>query len=142
MREKAKSSLLLDILPIAVIIIMGEVSILQWRTGVVPPILAGILAAGIAAHMRGEQLKDIEDAMGSGVKRVFPALLTVILVGLIVSSWIIGGIIPSMVYWGFKVIDFRNFIPIVMGITSAVAIITGTSFTSIGTIGVSFITMC
>lgn len=139
MREKAKSSLLLDILPIAVIIIMGEVSILQWRTGVVPPILAGILAAGIAAHMRGEQLKDIEDAMGSGVKRVFPALLTVILVGLIVSSWIIGGIIPSMVYWGFKVIDFRNFIPIVMGITSAVAIITGTSFTSIGTVGVSFI---
>lgn len=139
MREKAKSSLWLDIFPIAVIILMGEVSILQWRTGVVPPILAGILAAGIVAHMRGEQLKDIEDAMGSGVKRVFPALLTVILVGLIVSSWIIGGIIPSMVYWGFKVIDFRNFVPIVMGITSAVAIITGTSFTSIGTIGVSFI---
>ena len=81
----------------------------------------------------------IEDAMGSGVKRVFPALLTVILVGLIVSSWIIGGIIPSMVYWGFKVIDFRFFVPIVMAMTGAVAIITGTSFTSIGTIGVSFI---
>lgn len=44
-----------------------------------------------------------------------------------------------MVYWGFKIIDFNNFIPIVMVVTSIVAIITGTSFTSIGTIGVSFI---
>lgn len=138
-KEKLKSNLILDILPILAIIIMGEISILQWKTGVVPPILVGILVAGIIAHMRGYNLKFIEDAMGSGVKRVFPALLTVILVGLIVSSWIIGGIIPSMVYWGFKIIDFNNFIPIVMGVTSIVAIITGTSFTSIGTIGVSFI---
>lgn len=138
-KEEFKSSLILDILPILAIIIMGEISILQWKTGVVPPILAGILVAEIIAYMREYNLKFIEDAMGSGVKRVFPALLTVILVGLIVSSWIIGGIIPSMVYWGFKIIDFNNFIPIVMSVTSIVAIITGTSFTSIGTIGVSFI---
>ena len=139
MRERFKNSLILDILPIIFIIVFGEISILQWRTGVVPPILAGVVVSGTIAFMRGETLRNIEDAMGSGVKRVFPALLTVILVGLIVSSWIIGGIIPSMVYWGFKVIDFRFFVPIVMAMTGAVAIITGTSFTSIGTIGVSFI---
>ena len=139
MREKFKNSLILDILPIIFIIVFGEISILQWRTGVVPPILAGVVVSGAIAFMRGETLRNIEDAMGSGVKRVFPALLTVILVGLIVSSWIIGGIIPSMVYWGFKVIDFRFFVPIVMAMTGVVAIITGTSFTSVGTIGVSFI---
>lgn len=139
MNEKVKSSVLLDILPILFIVVFGEISIIQWKTGVVPPILVGVIVSGIIAFARGEKLQTIEDAMGTGVKRVFPALLTVILVGLIVSSWIIGGIIPTMVYWGFKVIDFENFIPIVMAITSAVAIITGTSFTSIGTIGVSFI---
>lgn len=139
MKENLKKSLLLDIIPIICIMVAGEISILQWRIGVVPPILTGILAVGIIAHLRGKKLNEIEDAMGNGVKKVFPALLTVILVGMIVSSWIIGGIIPTMVYWGFKIIDFNNFIPIVMVVTSIVAIITGTSFTSIGTIGVSFI---
>lgn len=139
MKENLKKSLLLDIIPIICIMVAGEISILQWRIGVVPPILTGILAVGIIAHLRGKKLNEIEDAMGNGLKKVFPALLTVILVGMIVSSWIIGGIIPTMVYWGFKIIDFNNFIPIVMVVTSIVAIITGTSFTSIGTIGVSFI---
>ena len=139
MEERLKKSIVLDILPILSIIIMGEISILQWKTGVILPILSGILVAGLIAHIRGYSLNEIENAMGNGLKRVFPALLTVILVGLIVSSWIIGGIIPSMVYWGFKIINFENFIPIVMLVTSIVAIITGTSFTSIGTIGVSFI---
>lgn len=139
MKERLKKSIVLDILPILSIIIMGEISILQWKTGVILPILSGILVAGLIAHIRGYSLNEIENAMGNGLKRVFPALLTVILVGLIVSSWIIGGIIPSMVYWGFKIINFENFIPIVMLVTSIVAIITGTSFTSIGTIGVSFI---
>lgn len=139
MKKNLKESVILDILPILSIIIMGEISILQWKTGVILPILSGILVAGIIAYIRGYSLNEIEIAMGDGLKRVFPALLTVILVGLIVSSWIIGGIIPTMVYWGFKIINFENFIPIVMLVTSIVAIITGTSFTSIGTIGVSFI---
>ena len=139
MKENLKKNLLLDIIPIICIMLVGEISILQWKIGVVPPILTGVLAVGIVAHLRGKKLNEIEDAMGNGLKKVFPALLTVILVGMIVSSWIIGGIIPTMVYWGFKIIDFNNFIPIVMVVTSIVAIITGTSFTSIGTIGVSFI---
>lgn len=141
MKENLKKSLLLDMIPIICIMVVGEISILQWKIGVVPPILAGVLSAGIIAFLRGKKLNEIEDAMGNGLKKVFPALLTVILVGLIISSWIIGGIIPTMVYWGFKIIDFNNFIPIVMIVTSVVAIITGTSFTSIGTIGVSFIIM-
>lgn len=139
MKENLKKNLLLDIIPIICIMLVGEISILQWKIGVVPPILTGVLAVGIVVHLRGKKLNEIEDAMGNGLKKVFPALLTVILVGMIVSSWIIGGIIPTMVYWGFKIIDFNNFIPIVMVVTSIVAIITGTSFTSIGTIGVSFI---
>lgn len=139
MKENLKKNLLLDIIPIICIMLVGEISILQWKIGVVPPILTGVLAVGIVAHLRGKKLNEIEDAMGNGLKKVFPALLTVILVGMIVSSWIIGGIIQTMVYWGFKIIDFNNFIPIVMLVTSIVAIITGTSFTSIGTIGVSFI---
>lgn len=139
MKENLKKNLLLDIIPIICIMLVGEISILQWKIGVVPPILTGVLAVGIVVHLRGKKLNEIEDAMGNGLKKVFPALLTVILVGMIVSSWIIGGIIPTMVYWGFKIIDFNNFIPIVMLVTSIVAIITGTSFTSIGTIGVSFI---
>lgn len=138
MREKLKNSMLLDIIPILLIVIVGEVSVLRWKMGPIPPILIGVLAAGIIAFIRGESLKSIEDAMSDGLKRVFPALLTVILVGLIISSWIMAGIIPTMVYWGFKIIDFNNLLPIAFLVTSIVAIITGTSFTSIGTIGVSF----
>ncbi|MBQ3438251.1 MAG: sodium:proton antiporter [Fusobacterium sp.] len=138
MKSKFKNSLVPELIPIILIIIVGEISILHWKTGPIPPILIGIISSALVAYFKGENLKNIEEAMASGVKRVFPALLTVILVGLIISSWIIGGVIPTMVFWGFKIINFNNFLPIVFIVTSVVAIITGTSFTSIGTIGVSF----
>ena len=64
MRERFKNSLILDILPIIFIIVFGEISILQWRTGVVPSILAGVVVSGAIAFMRGETLRNIEDAMG------------------------------------------------------------------------------
>ena len=65
MREKIKNSLIMDILPIIFIIVFGEISILQWRTGVVPPIFAGVIVSGAIAFMRGETLKNIEEAMGN-----------------------------------------------------------------------------
>lgn len=138
MRESFKKNIFLDIVPILTIILTGMLSILKWRIGVIPAILMGVFISAVIANMRGESLKNIENAMAEGVKRVFPALLTVVLIGLIISSWIMAGIIPSIVFWGFKIINFNNFLPIVFIVTSIVAIITGTSFTAIGTIGVSF----
>ena len=63
MEERLKKSIVLDILPILSIIIMGEISILQWKTGVILPILSGILVAGLIAYIRGYSLNEIENAM-------------------------------------------------------------------------------
>lgn len=138
MKEKLRNNIVVDLIPMLSIIIVGGFSILKWKIGVVFPILVCVLISGIIAHLRGASLSQIENAMSEGVKSVFPALITVILVGLIISSWIMGGIIPAMVYWGFKILNFNNFLPMTFIITSLVAIITGTSFTSMATIGISF----
>lgn len=135
--NKLQNMIFLDFIPIITVIFFGYFSILKWKTGIIPTLIFTLIVCVIIGKSRGYSLKEIEFNMGEGVRNVFPALMTVILVGFIISSWIIGGIIPTMVYFGFKIINPNFFFASAFILTALTAIITGTSFTSIGTIGVS-----
>ncbi|MGL4254150.1 MAG: Na+/H+ antiporter NhaC family protein [Fusobacteriaceae bacterium] len=132
-----KESFLADCIPMVTIVFLGFFSVLKWQSGIIPALLGGITLAAAISFIRGYSMREIENAMGQGVKIIFPALLTIILVGFIISSWIMGGIIPAMVFYGFHMLSFNFFLPWVMILTGITALMTGTSFTSIGTIGVS-----
>ncbi|MCV4677720.1 Na+/H+ antiporter NhaC, partial [Escherichia coli] len=66
------------------------------------------------------------------------ALLILISVGLLIGTWMIGGTIPLMIYYGLNLINPSMIYVTALLVTAIVSVCTGTSWGSAGTVGVAF----
>ncbi len=127
----------LALLPIVTIIIFGLLSVIKWKAGMNLPLISGIVVAAIIGILLGKSWKDLQTSLVQGVSRALPALFIMIIIGAIMGSWIQGGIIPALIYYSMKIISPSIFLPAACLITAIVAVATGTSFTSIATVGLA-----
>lgn len=77
----------------------------------------------------------------NGGKKSFIVLQIFILIGAVTSTWMASGTVPAIVYYGIKLLDPNTFIISVFLICSAVSFLLGTSFGTVGTVGVAFMVM-
>lgn len=134
---KKSLSLHLSLIPIITIIVFGLLSVIKWKAGMNIPIISGIVAAAIIGKYQGNTWKELQNSLVQGVSRALPALFIMIVIGAIMGSWIQGGIIPALIYYSMKIISPSIFLPAACLITAIVAVATGTSFTSIATVGLA-----
>jgi NhaC family Na+:H+ antiporter len=101
-----------------------------------------ILAASIAVcHqlLLGFRWLDIQTSIVNKLSMAMPAFLILFSIGLIIASWIVCGTIPMLVYWGLRLIN-PDWIYLVAFVAPMVfSTLTGTSWGSVGTIGVVLI---
>lgn len=81
----------------------------------------------------------ILDAIVAKLVKGFPAILIFFAIGILIGSWIISGTIPMLVYYGIKLIDPQWMYPVAFIVPIIFSTLTGTSWGSIGTIGVVII---
>ena len=80
--------------------------------------------------------EEIQKSMVNKLAQALPAIFILFSIGIIIGSWIISGTIPMMIYYGIKIIN-PSYMYIVAFIVPAIfSTLTGTSWGSIGTIGV------
>ena len=79
--------------------------------------------------------RQIEAAIVSRFAKAFPAFMILFCIGLVIGSWIVCGTIPMLVCWGLKSIDPRYLYVISFVIPIIFSTLTGTSWGSVGTIG-------
>ena len=84
----------------------------------------------------GLKWKEMEDAMSEGVKQIATSMMIMLLVGCMVAVWMSSGTIPSLLYYGMKIITPKLFLPICFILPAFMAVCAGTSWGSISTIGV------
>jgi NhaC family Na+:H+ antiporter len=68
-----------------------------------------------------------------------PSIATLIVVGMLVSTWIASGTVPLLIYYGLELIDPAWFLAASMLLCSIVSLSIGTSWTTVGTIGLALI---
>lgn len=83
--------------------------------------------------------RDLEGGMIAGASAGLGAVFIFFFIGLLISSWIMGGTIPTLIYYGFLTISPSFFFAIVFLICSIVGIAVGSSLTTVATVGVAFI---
>lgn len=76
----------------------------------------------------GHQYKDLEKAALNGISNGLGAVLILLAVGALVGTWISGGIVPTIIYYGLKAIHPSIFLLATMIICSLTALATGTSW--------------
>lgn len=98
-------------------------------------LLAGCFAIG-QQLLLGHRWEDVQGAIVSKLGRAMPAFFILFSIGLIISSWILSGTIPMLVYFGLKVIDPTFLYVLAFLVPIVFSTLTGTSWGSAGTIGV------
>ena len=79
----------------------------------------------------------IEDAICKNILGVATAVIILLLIGALSGSWMISGIVPTMIYYGMQVIHPSFFLASCCIICAVVSLMTGSSWTTIATIGIA-----
>lgn len=85
----------------------------------------------------GHDYKSLEKAATKGISNGLGAVLILLAVGALVGTWIAGGIVPTIIYYGLKAIHPSIFLLATMIICSLTALATGTSWGAAGTAGIA-----
>lgn len=83
--------------------------------------------------------KDFEDGILDNIRAVGTSILILLLIGAVSGSWMVSGVVPTMIYYGMKVIFPEIFLFAACGICALIAVMTGSSWTTIATVGVALV---
>ena len=77
--------------------------------------------------------------ISDNLKSVTGAIIILLFVGALSGTWLISGIIPSMIYYGLKILHPSIFLPSCLIICAIISIATGSSWTTSATVGIALI---
>lgn len=101
-----------------------------------------LTSAGVAGAMAlrlGYGWRDMEAGIVAALAKAMPAMLILISVGALIGTWIAAGTIPMLIYYGLEIISPRFFLLTACVICSIISVTTGTSWGTVGTLGVALI---
>lgn len=83
--------------------------------------------------------KKFEEAILDNITSVGTSIVILLLIGAVAGSWMVSGVVPTMIYYGMKVIFPEIFLFASCAISALIAVMTGSSWTTIATIGVALV---
>lgn len=103
------------------------------------PLLIAFVVLMVYGRLRGFTWDTIIDGMRTGLRTGVDPLVIFLTIGVLIATWIFSGTIPTVMFWGFKIISIQFFLPTVFLVCTLVGIACGSSFTSVSTMGIAFI---
>lgn len=100
-------------------------------------ITASAVCTAMAMGIYRCKWQHLEDAVVKNMHSATPALIILLLIGAIAGTWMASGVIPTLIYYGLKILHPSIFLPASCVICSVISLLTGSSWTTIATIGVA-----
>ena len=102
-------------------------------------LILSAMAGALLGWRNGYNWNELQKGIVHGISLATGAILILLMVGSLIGSWILAGTVPTMIYYGLSVLDPSWFYAAALVICSVVALATGSSWTTAGTIGVALI---
>ena len=102
-------------------------------------LLLGGAVAAIVGFRNKVPYKQMMNEVAENVKSTTGALLILLMVGALSGTWLISGIIPSMIYYGLQILNPTIFLAACVIICAIISIATGSSWTTSATVGIALI---
>jgi len=136
-REEPRPSIIDSLVSIGLLVIVMAVCLAVYHTDPHVPLMMGSLFASIIALKVGYKWKDIEMGMMQGITQALQAIVILAIIGVLIGVWIEAGVVPSMIYYGLMIISPKFFLVATLLICSIVSLATGTSWGTMGTMGIA-----
>lgn len=103
------------------------------------PIFIAIIVLMMYGVLRKVPYRIMEQSMIASVSTSIGAVYIFLLIGVLISSWLISGTIPTLLYIGLSIISASFFYAVVFIITSIIGTAIGSSLTTVATVGVAML---
>jgi len=133
-----KPTLAISLVPVVLLIIMlfYTIAILD-GSGHIPLIFGAIIAAAISGWSLKMPYKEILKGMTQGIETALPAILILVIVGLLIGVWIASGVVPIMIYYGLQILAPGYFLVATALICALISLATGSSWSTAATVGLA-----
>ena len=139
MKEKRKPGFGAAMLPILVMAFVLGIGFGKFRLSVEVLLLVCSFFTVLLGLFYGTTWNEIADAVSEKIGKSFMAIFIFVFVGMIIGTWMLSGTIPMLIYYGLKLLNPQLFLISAFVITVIVSVCTGTSFGSVGTVGLALI---
>lgn len=102
-------------------------------------LLLGAAVAAIVGFKNKVTYKQMLEEVAHNVKSTTGAILILLMVGALSGTWLLSGVIPSMIYYGLQLLTPTIFLVASLVICSVVSIATGSSWSTSATVGIALI---
>ena len=127
------------LIPVVFLIVVLSLTIGVFKQPPHIPLIGAAAVAACVAIILKHPWKEIHEGMVLGITLAMGAILIIMVVGTMIGTWIMGGIVPSMIYYGLKVLSPGIFLVATLIICSIVSLGTGSSWSTAGTVGVALV---
>lgn len=116
-----------------------SVSIVVYGTDPHVPMLFGVIVACLIAWKCGFKWETVQSGMLGGITNALQAIVILLIIGILIATWILAGVVPSLIYYGLEFLSPSVFLPTALLLCAVTSLATGTSWGTSGTIGVALI---
>ena len=134
---------LISLIPLSVLVILLALTIKLFGADAIAGgsqlslLTASAVCTAMSILIYGRKWVDLEESIIRNMRSATPALIILLLIGAIAGTWMASGIIPSLIYYGLKILHPSIFLPASCIICAIISLLTGSSWTTIATIGVA-----
>lgn len=121
---------------VLVCILIGIVGI---GTSAHMPLVISAIIAAIVGKTSGYSWSEMEKGMSETIKASAPAILIMLIIGMVIGTWMLGGVVPTMIYYGLSWLSPKIFLVASVLLCLMVSTFTGSSWTTMGTVGVALV---
>jgi Na+:H+ antiporter, NhaC family len=142
--EKKPVTLLAALLPIILLVALLGVNVLYYGDNALSGAnqMALLLSAAVASVVGmyfGFSWEELQRGIVRSIKSALPAILILLIIGALAGTWMISGIVPTMIYYGLKVLNPTFFLVAAVIVSAVVSISTGSSWSTVATVGVALL---
>ena len=125
------------LLTLGILVLSLAVGIMYYEVDPHVPMFVGVCAAALMAMRLGYKWEEIEKSMMDGIYKALQSCCILIIVGILIGTWIDAGVVPAMIYYGLQILHPAIFFVATVIICSITSLATGTSWGTMGTMGVA-----
>ena len=103
------------------------------------PLAMATVVAGLMAWRCGARWSYIQQGMLQGIQHAMSSILILLVVGTLIGVWIASGVVPMLITWGLQLLSPTWFLAAACLVCGVVSLVTGSSWTTAGTVGVALI---
>ncbi len=105
------------------------------------PMTLGVGVVGVLSWYLHRPWRSFQQGIIDGVSQVSIAVLILLLIGALVGVWIQGGVIPTLIHYGLRILSPSLFLPSAFVVCLIMSLVMGSSYGTIGTVGLALVGM-